>query len=136
VTEDSRRKSIAVEVERGGEALEEAELLLAADKLPGSISRAYYAAFHYARALLLALGEEPRTHGGLHRLVMRDLVRTGELEPEMGEILSQLQSFRLEADYGAEFVFTSTKATEEVSNSRRFVATARQWLERGGWIAA
>jgi len=130
VTEDSRRKSIAVEVERGGEALEEAELLLAADKLPGSISRAYYAAFHYA------LGEEPRTHGGLHRLVMRDLVRTGELEPEMGEILSQLQSFRLEADYGAEFVFTSTKATEEVSNSRRFVATARQWLERGGWIAA
>ena len=136
MTGKNRLENARAEASLGDDALRASEALLALGLANDAVSRAYYAAFHYARALLLALGEEPRTHGGLHRLVMRDLVRTGELEPEMGEILSQLQSFRLEADYGAEFVFTSTKATEEVSNSRRFVATARQWLERGGWIAA
>ena len=134
MTRDNRRKNIAVEIERGDEALEEAELLLAATKLPGAISRAYYAAFHYARALLLTLGEEARSHGGLHRLLMRDLVRTGELDPEMGAILSQLQNFRLEADYGAEFVFTAAKTQEEVDNARRFISTARSWLAQGGWL--
>jgi uncharacterized protein (UPF0332 family) len=71
VTEDQKRAAVAAEVARGNDALEEAELLLAAKKLSGAISRAYYAAFHYARALLPTIGEEPRTHGGLVRLLQR-----------------------------------------------------------------
>jgi uncharacterized protein (UPF0332 family) len=68
VTDDQKRAAIAAELARGKDALEEAELLVAAGKLAGSVSRAYYGAFHHARALLIMMGEEPRTHAGLTRL--------------------------------------------------------------------
>lgn len=70
MTGDNRRKNIAAEVRRGDESLESAEILVAAGKFADAISRAYYAAFHYARALLLTLGEEPKTHAGLERLLL------------------------------------------------------------------
>ena len=82
MTDDQKRTNIAAEVARGESAFRSAELLLAAGQRADAVSRAYYAAFHYARALLLTLGEEARTHGGLDRLVQRDLVRTGKLAPE------------------------------------------------------
>lgn len=68
MTADQRRAAVAAEVARGKEALEAAEILLAAGKYADAISRAYYAAYHHARALLVTVGEEPRTHGGLDRL--------------------------------------------------------------------
>lgn len=135
MTEDNRKRNIAAEVARGDESLESAEILLAAGKFADAVSRAYYAAFHYGRALLLMLGEEPRTRGGLDRLLQRDLVRTGKLHPDVGKLLSRLQKYRLDADYSAEFVFSREGAAEEVQAARRFVDEARALLRSGGWTA-
>ena len=135
MTDDNRRKNIAAEVRRGDESFESAELLLAAGKLADAVSRAYYAAFHYARAMLLTLGEEARTHGGLERLLHRDLVREGGLDPDVARLFSRLQKFRQDADYTAEFVFTAAGAAEEVAAARTFVVEARGRLGAGGWIA-
>ncbi len=134
MTDANRRKNIEAEVSRGNESLESAELLLAAGKLADAVSRAYYAAFHYARALLLTLGEEARTHGGVERLLQRDLVRPGTLDPDVACLFSRLQKFRQDADYTAEFVFTVRSATEEVDAAKRFVAEAIVLLDRGGWV--
>ncbi len=125
MTGDNRKKNIAAEVVRGDESLESAELLLAAGKFADAVSRAYYPAFHYARALLLTVGEEARSHAGLERLLHRDIVRQGKLDPDVARLLSRLQKFRLDADYTAEFVFTSTGAAEEVAAARTFVNEAR-----------
>ncbi len=133
MTGDSRRKNIASEVRRGDESLESAELLLAAGKLADAVSRAYYAAFHYARALLLTLGEEARTHAGIERLLHRDLVREGAFDPEVARLFSRLQKYRQDADYTAEFMFTVAGAAEEVAAARAFVAEARVRLRSGGW---
>ena len=51
MTHDNRRRNIDAEVRRGDESLESAEILYAAGKLADAVSRAYYAAFHYAQAL-------------------------------------------------------------------------------------
>jgi uncharacterized protein (UPF0332 family) len=48
------RGALAAECTRGGEALESAEILLAAGKLADAVSRAYYAAFHFARTFVAA----------------------------------------------------------------------------------
>ena len=53
MTPPNRRANIAIETARGDEALESAEILLVAQKRRDAVSRAYYGAFHYARALLL-----------------------------------------------------------------------------------
>ena len=98
MTGENRRKNIAAEMTRGDESFESAELLLAAGKLADAVSRAYYAAFHYARALLYTLGEEARTHQGIERLLHRDLVREGKLDPDIARLFSSLQKFRQDAD--------------------------------------
>jgi uncharacterized protein (UPF0332 family) len=134
VTHDNRRRNIAAEIRRGDEALRSADILLGAGQHADSVSRAYYGAFHYARALLLMLGEEARTHSGVERLLQRDLVREGRLDPETGRLLSRLMQFRVEADYTAEYLFTEEGAREELSAAGRFVAEATRVLRAGGWI--
>lgn len=134
MTEDNRRRNIDAEVRRGDESLESAEILLAAGKHADAVSRAYYGAFHYARALLLTVGEEARTHGGLDRLLQRDLVRSGQFDPDVARLFSRLQKFRQDADYTAEFVFTGNAAREEVDAARRFIEEAQALLRRGGWV--
>ncbi len=135
MTDDNRRKNIAVETKRGDESLESARILLAAALHADAVSRAYYAAFHYARALLLTVGEEPETHAGLHKLLHRDLVRDGVLDPDVAHLFSRLQKFRLDADYAAEVVFTPSAAAEELRAAETFVAEARAVLKRGKWVA-
>jgi uncharacterized protein (UPF0332 family) len=135
LTDDSKRKNIAVEAERGDDSLESARILLAAAKHADAVSRAYYGAFHYARALLLMLGLEPETHAGVHRLLHRDLVRDGVLDPDVAHSFSRLQKFRMDADYAAEVVFTAKAAGEELEAAETFVREARAILRRGQWIA-
>ncbi len=134
MTDENKKRNIAAEVERGNDSLESAEILLAAGKLADAVSRAYYGAFHYARALLLTSGEEPRTHGGVDRLIQRDFVREGRLDAATASLFARLQKFRAEADYTAEFVFTPATAADEVSSARTFIEAARGLLAAGGWL--
>ena len=122
------------ELARGADAVDEAEILLGAGKLAGAVSRAYYGAFHHARGLLVSVGEEPRTHGGLTRLLQRDFAGTGRIAPEVAALLSRLMTFRQDADYTAEYVFTPTMAQQAVADARTFIAAARAILVTDGWI--
>ena len=126
---------MSAELARGIDAAEEAALLLAAGKLAGAISRAYYGAFHHARALLLTVGEEPRTHGGLTRLLQANFVRTRRMAPEVAALLSRLMTLRQDADYTTERVFTARLAEDELNDTRTFMAAARAILREDGWIA-
>lgn len=91
MTNENRRQNIAIEAARGDASFESAEILLGAKKFADATSRAYYGAFHYARALLLMLGEEPVTHAGVERLLHRDLVRSGLLPSEIARQFSFLE---------------------------------------------
>jgi hypothetical protein len=133
VTNENRKKNIAAELERGERSLASARILLAAGEHADAVSRAYYAAFHFARALLLTSGEETKTHVGLERLVQREFVRPGILHPDVARLLSRLQKYRQDADYAAEFVFTKKAAEEEVEAAKTFTAAVRAILTAGQW---
>jgi uncharacterized protein (UPF0332 family) len=134
MTVENLNNNIAIEAARGDEALREADHLLGASMPTGAVSRAYFAAFHYARALLLSIGEETRTHRSLVQLIHRDLVREGKLDANVASLLSQLERFRQDADYAAEIVFTAEMAGREVAAARTFVDAAKELLTRGGWL--
>lgn len=94
------------EWEKAQEVLREAKVLLDG-KLPGgAISRAYYAAFHAASALLISEGIEVRSHQGLGRMFSLHFIKTGILDSNFSRILSLAQKYREEADYNSEYVFT------------------------------
>ena len=52
MTKDNQRKNVAAEVARGEESRRAAAVLLAAGLAADAVRRAYYAALHYARAVL------------------------------------------------------------------------------------
>lgn len=134
MTNENRRANIAIEIARGDESMRSAELLLAANMLADAVSRAYYGAFHYARALLLMFGEEPVTHVGVERLLHRDIVRPGILDADIARQFGRLQKMRLDADYTSEFVFTAQGANEDVEAARQFIETSRRILRDRGWL--
>ncbi|MGQ0506150.1 MAG: HEPN domain-containing protein [Myxococcaceae bacterium] len=76
---DNLVAQIKAERERGDAALAAAKTLLAADLYYDAASRAYYGAFHYARALCLASGDEPRSHQGVAHFLNMSYVRSGKL---------------------------------------------------------
>jgi hypothetical protein len=135
VTRENRKKNIAVEIARGDRALASARILADAGEAADAVSRAYYGAFHYARALLLTEGVEARRHGGLDRLVQRDFVRTGALSAEVAAELTRLQAMRQRADYSAEHVFTEPMARDAIAGAERFVMGIRALLDAGAWLA-
>ena len=139
MTKDNRRANIAIELARGRESLESADILLEAGKHADAVSRAYYAAFHHACALLLMSGEQARRHAGVERLLQRDLVRSGKLDAAVARSQAHLLEDRQDADDGAETVFTHDLTAERVASARAFCEAARAllvaegWLEQSGW---
>ena len=79
--------------------LEAAKYLLDGGFLEGAISRAYYAAFHAARAVLLLLGERPRTHEGTLQLFGLRVVKPGLIETKYARSFRLLFQNRQTADY-------------------------------------
>ena len=94
----------------------------------GAASRAYYAVFHGARALLFSVGIEPRSHRGIVALVGDHFVRPGRLSPEMGRLLSRMQRDREDADYLTGAVFTDAEASEMITDAERFLDQVRRLL--------
>jgi uncharacterized protein len=96
------------------------EVLTREGLLRDAMSRAYYAALHYARALLLLKDEEPATHEGVLRRFSFHFVKTGLMTLEEGKILGRLHKLREEADYGVERGYLAGEVHEELENLHRF----------------
>jgi uncharacterized protein (UPF0332 family) len=124
------RTLIAHEVARGDEAYRAAEVLLREGLLRDAVSRAYYAALHYARGLLLTKGEEPRTHEGVVQRFSLHFIRSGLMGLEHGKALGRLQRIREEADYIAEREYDQQQVAQELESVQRFRAAALRVLEQ------
>ena len=103
MTGENRHANAVAEIRAARDALRACDSLLSLGLYRDAMSRAYYAAFHAARALLLLEGLEARTHSGVLRMVAERLVRAGLLEPKVNVLLAKLQGIRHESDFGCAF---------------------------------
>ena len=110
--------------------LRSAKLLLEAGELEDAVSRAYYAAFSAARAVLLLLGEEPSTHSGVAFKLWSRLVERGLLEREYARMLNVLREAREEGDYTPAFTLSKEEVRELVEGSERFVRRMEELVEK------
>jgi uncharacterized protein (UPF0332 family) len=110
-------------------ALSGARLLLHAADTDGACSRAYYAMFDAAHAVLFALGVEQqtapiKTHAMLVGRFGQHVVLTGHLPATYGETLNKVQRFRQIADYSGDPVSVEN-AEWAVEQAEAFVAAVR-----------
>jgi uncharacterized protein (UPF0332 family) len=128
----NRRENARAECSLGDDALRAADHLHELRLYNDAVSRAYYAAFHYGRALLLTEGLEPKTHRGIVSVLEREFVGRGRIAADAVSLLARLQTFRNIADYDARQRLTETRARTEVDQARRFVEMSRAYLARAG----
>ena len=135
MTEENRRRNLQDEVERGDQAVRAAQALLDAGLHADSVSRAYYAAYHLLRALLLSRGLEPRSHSGAIHLFNTEFVRGGFLPSSHNRLLGGLQRARELADYDSAVAFSAEDARQSLADARAFAREILELLGREGWLA-
>jgi uncharacterized protein (UPF0332 family) len=115
------REEIVSNLERANTDLQVAGELLDKGYYDVSASRAYYAAFYAASALLLSEGIDTSKHSGVIALIHQHFVKRGQLGREQGRNLNWLFELRSVGDYGVSLHVT-------VEDARRAVIIAEDFL--------
>ena len=114
------------------ETLREAEHLLA-QRLPRGVgSRAYYAMFHAAAAMVLAEGEKYEKHGETIGAFGRLFVKRGRVEAKFNSYLKAGFKSREVADYEPLMTISLERANEMLQEATEFVAMAEEFLKGAG----
>ena len=122
------RHEIAEMWQRALDALRAANTLLTAGFPDFAASRAYYAAFYAASALLLATGHTFTKHRGVLTVMHRDYVRTGHLPVEAGRIISSLFDLRALGDYGGAAHVSDGEARLAIAEAQQFLMAVKPLL--------
>lgn len=110
------------------EKLHTAENLLKEGSYDDAVSRAYYAAFHAAQAVLLTEGLTAETHRGLINLFGLHFVKTGKIDNKFGRYLSNLKDDREKGDYEIYSAIDEESAREAVQEGREFLKEMNKFL--------
>ncbi len=106
---------------RADEAINAAMELVKDEFFDSAASRAYYAAFYAATALLLKNEMEFKKHGGVISTIHLKFVKTGILDKEFGKDLNWLFELRDIGDYGVTMHVQRKDAEDAIKAAKRFV---------------
>jgi len=119
---------VKANIERAEQALNAACKLALDGYYDFAASRAYYAVFYAASALLLQEGVEFRKHSGVIAAIHQRFIKTGRLEREFGRDLNWLYELPSIGDYGVTVHVPKEDADETISVATRFIQRTRSIL--------
>lgn len=117
----NKKENIKLEIEKGSAALRQAKILYDNQEYDGSVSRSYYAAFHYVTALLLTKAIEATSHDGLIRMFHLHFIKSGLFAKKYGSILSRLEKAREESDYWSEVTTSEEEAKTQLNDTEELI---------------
>lgn len=90
---------ISYRLERAGESLRAAKIMLENGMLTFSMNRVYYAMFYSVQALLVSRKVSFSKHGQVKAYFNREMVKTGIFPTEMGRLYNKAFEYRQKFDY-------------------------------------
>ena len=123
---DEHHVEIGSLLARADASLRAAELLCTEKLYDDCASRAYYAAFYGASALILSRALKYRKHGQVLGAVHRDFVKPGLLASAHGKNLNWLFELRAVGDYGEIRHVESQDAREAIHVALSFLKEVRR----------
>lgn len=123
---------IALYVERAKTALEQSRDNIDLGYHDVAATRAYYAMFYAATALLASEGLSRSKHSGVHSAFGQYFVKTGLFEPEYSQMLINAFQVRVNSDYNVAMIPEKPVAQSLLEDGRRFVARSITYLEQQG----
>jgi len=89
---EETRILIMYRLERARESFEEAGILLEHGYANTVVNRLYYACFYAVTALLLTRGLSSSKHSGIRSLFHQIFVKSGQIDPELGQLFDSHSS--------------------------------------------
>ena len=114
--------------DKADQSLSAAELLLKEGYGDFAASRAYYAMFYAAEALLLERGQAYSSHKAVISAFGVEFVRTAQMDPALHRALIEAQTLRQTGDYETGTPITEAEARQTIAAARSFLLAATQRL--------
>ena len=119
---------VKANIERAEQAVKAAQKLFLDGYYDFAASRAYYAVFYAASALLLQEGLEFRKHSGVIAAIHQRFIKTGRMEKEFGKNLNWLFELRSIGDYGVTTHVPAADAEQAINTATDFLQKVRTIL--------
>ena len=127
-------EEIRLYVQRAQMALQQSRDNLEIGHPDVATTRAYYAMFYAATALLSSKDMSRSKHSGVHSAFGQYFVKTGLIEPEYGRMLINAFHVRIETDYDVKTDLRIEDAHGVLDDARRFVERAIEYLQGAGYL--
>lgn len=124
-----RLAEIKANLERSEESIHAAEKLQDEGFYDSVASRAYYAAFYAAAALLLSQNLEFGKHSAVIAAIHQKFVKTGKLDQRFGKDLNWLFELRGVGDYGELLHVFKEDASEAIKKAKEFLEAVKMLIE-------
>jgi len=116
-------------MERAEASIRAAEELNVGDYYDFVASRAYYAVFYAATALLLCEELEFSKHSGVIASIHQRFVKTGKLDEKCGKDLNWLFELRGVGDYGATTHVSQQDAAKAIRAAANFLSATKSLIQ-------
>ncbi len=123
-----KRELILAWLTMAEEKLEVARELVALSRFDDAVSRAYYAMFYAAKAILLAVDQDARSHSGVVSQFSQHFVRTGYADQQYSRILARAMQAREMSDYNPTVRALSPDAEQAIADAEVFLQKIREIL--------
>lgn len=122
---------VRTQIEKAETKLNAARSLLKDSFIDDAISRAYYAMFHGASAVLLAEGITVTTHSALKTMFGIHLIKTGKIGRKYGKFLTRLKDERENGDYDIFTNFEENDVKQAIVETEDFLKEMKRYLAEG-----
>ena len=99
-----------------------------------AVSRAYYAIFYVTEAMLFTKSLATSSHKGLNTEFAKSFIKTNEIEPIYGKILSNIFQKRQFGDYDMYAEISESIANEVLKDAAKFIGRMKEYLLEKGFL--
>jgi uncharacterized protein (UPF0332 family) len=117
-------------IEKAVDAYDVGRMALENNRLISAVNRLYYAAFYCVTALLQADGQAFVKHSALRAALHRDLVHSGRVPVEYGELFDRLFKDRQDGDYRPETKFDKGELDLLATQTGKFIEFTRHAISQ------
>lgn len=124
-------EEIQLYLNRAKQDLQAVEVNLKNELYTVAISRAYYAMFYAASALLKSIGVERSKHAGIVSAFGEYFVKPDLIDAKFSRMLIRAFESRNDTDYDVHFVVDAELARKRFQDAQEFVEQIETYLRRG-----
>jgi uncharacterized protein (UPF0332 family) len=126
---EGRKRAIEAYLARSREDIDTAKLLYENGRYKVALTRAYYAIFYAASAMLLSKGIKRSKHSGVQSAFRQFFIKPGIIEKEYSDIYGAARDARELSDYELWFLPAEEFTKTIIADAETFVARMEQYLQ-------